>query len=43
MQKKITLIFTPSANLKPGKYMLMVGAENNDVSVLKAVQIDITQ
>ncbi len=41
--KKITLIFTPSANLKPGKYMLMVGAENNDVSVLKAVQIDITQ
>jgi virginiamycin B lyase len=41
--KKITLIFTPSADLKPGKYMLMVGAENNYISVLKAVQIDITQ
>ncbi len=41
--KKIALIFTPSSDLKPGKYMLMVGAENNDVSVLKAIQLNITQ
>jgi soluble P-type ATPase len=40
--KKITLIFTPSSDLKPGKYMLMIGAENNDVSLLKAVQLNIT-
>ena len=40
--KKITLIFTPSSDLKPGKYTLMIGAENNDVSLLKAIRINIT-
>jgi virginiamycin B lyase len=40
--EKIRLIFTPSADLKPGKYTLMVGAENNAVSLLKAIQLNIT-
>lgn len=40
--KKITLIFTPSSDLKPGKYTLMIGAENKDVSLLKAIQLNIT-
>ena len=40
--EKITLIFTPSADLEPGKYTLMIGAENNAVSLLKAIQLDIT-
>ena len=40
--EKITLIFTPSADLEPGKYTLMIGAENNAVSLLKAIQLNIT-
>src|SRR5918911_1663120 len=40
--KQISFIFTPSSDLKAGVYMLMIGAENNDVSYLKAVRINIT-
>jgi virginiamycin B lyase len=40
--EKITLIFTPSTDLNPGKYTLMVGAENNAVSLLKAIPLNIT-
>jgi hypothetical protein len=39
--KEISFIFTPSADLKPGEYMLMIGAENNAISYLKAIKINI--
>ncbi|MGA9150323.1 MAG: hypothetical protein WBZ36_07080 [Candidatus Nitrosopolaris sp.] len=34
--------FTPSIDLKTGKYTLMIGAEDNSVSYLKAIKIKIT-
>ena len=40
--KQISFIFTPSIDLKAGLYTLMIGAENNDVSYLKAVRINVT-
>jgi virginiamycin B lyase len=40
--KQVSFIFTPSSDLKAGVYMLMIGAENDDVSYLKAVRINIT-
>jgi virginiamycin B lyase len=40
--KQISFIITPSSDLKAGVYMLMIGAENDDVSYLKAVRINIT-
>jgi virginiamycin B lyase len=39
--KQISFIFTPSADLKAGEYMLMIGAENNAISYLKAIKINI--
>jgi virginiamycin B lyase len=39
--KQVSFIFTPSADLKSGGYVLMIGAENNAVSYLKAVKINI--
>jgi len=39
--KQVSFTFTPSADLKPGEYMLMIGAENESVSYLKAVKINI--
>ena len=38
----ITFIFTPSKDLIPGHYMLMIGAENNAISFLKAIAVKIT-
>ena len=40
--KQISYIFTPSSYLKAGVYTLMIGAENDDVSYLKAVRVNIT-
>jgi len=40
--KQISYIFTPSSHLKAGVYTLMIGAENDDVSYLKAVRVNIT-
>ena len=40
--KQVSFIFTPSSDLNAGVYMLMIGAENDDVSHLKAVRINIT-
>jgi virginiamycin B lyase len=40
--KQISFIFTPSSDLKAGVYTLMIGAENDDVSYLKAVKVNIT-
>jgi virginiamycin B lyase len=39
--KQISFIFTPSSDLKAGEYMLMIGAENNSISYLKAIKINI--
>jgi virginiamycin B lyase len=39
--KEISFIFTPSLDLKYGEYTLMVGAENNDISYLNAIKINI--
>jgi uncharacterized membrane protein len=39
--KQVSFIFTPSSDLKAGGYMLMIGAENDTVSYLKAVRINI--
>jgi virginiamycin B lyase len=41
-KEKITFIFTPATDLKPGNYTLMIGAENNAVSFLKAILLNIT-
>jgi virginiamycin B lyase len=40
--KQISYIFTPSSYLKAGVYTFMIGAENDDVSYLKAVRVNIT-
>ena len=39
--KQISFIFTPSLDLKSGEYTLMVGAENNAISYLKAIKLNI--
>ena len=39
--KQVSFIFTPSTNLKPGNYMLMIGAENDAISYLMAVKINL--
>ena len=39
--KQISFIFTPSSDLKSGEYTLMVGAENNAISYLNAIKINI--
>jgi virginiamycin B lyase len=37
--KQISFIFTPATNLKPGEYTLMLGAQNNEVGILKAIKV----
>jgi virginiamycin B lyase len=39
--KQDSFIFTPAANLKPGEYMLMLGAQNNEVGMLKPIRVHI--
>jgi virginiamycin B lyase len=39
--KQVSFIFTPAANLKPGEYMLMLGVQNNEVGMLKAVKVHV--
>jgi hypothetical protein len=39
--KQVSFIFTPAINLKPGEYMLMLGAQNNEVGMLKAVKVHV--
>ena len=41
-QKDISFVFSPSNDMLPGEYTLMVGAENDQVSVLKAVHITVS-
>ena len=39
--KEVSYIFTPASNLKPGQYVLMVGADTSPLTVLKAIRINI--
>ena len=39
--KQISFIFTSSSDLKSGEYILMIGAENNAISYLKAIKVNI--
>jgi uncharacterized membrane protein len=40
--KQVSFIFTPARDLKPGQYMMMLGASDDDVSYLKAVTVNVT-
>ena len=40
-EQEVSFTFTPSADLKPGGYTLMIGAENDSISYLRAVKIKI--
>jgi virginiamycin B lyase len=40
-EQEVSFEFIPSADLKPGDYILMIGAENDSISYLKAVKIKI--
>jgi virginiamycin B lyase len=40
--KQVSFVFTPANDLAAGQYMLMLGAENGEVSVLKAVKLNVT-
>jgi virginiamycin B lyase len=37
--EQVSFIFTPASNLKPGEYSLMLGAQNSEVGILKAVKV----
>jgi virginiamycin B lyase len=40
-EQEISFVFTPSKDMIPGDYILMLGAEDRSVSVLKAVKINV--
>lgn len=40
-EQEVSFEFIPSTDLEPGDYTLMIGAENNSISYLKAVKIKI--
>ena len=39
--KQVSYTFTPAESLTAGQYVIMVGAGNDDVSVMKAVRVNI--
>lgn len=39
--KQVSYTFTPDENLAPGRYIIMIGAENDDVLMFKAVMVNI--
>jgi hypothetical protein len=39
--KLVSLIFTPAIDLGSGEYTLMLGAQNDAITVMKAVKVDI--
>jgi virginiamycin B lyase len=41
--KEVLYTFTPDENLAVGQYMIMAGAGNDDVSLMKAVKVNIVQ
>jgi virginiamycin B lyase len=40
-EHEVSFEFIPSADLKPGDYTLMIGAENDSISYLKVVKVEI--
>jgi virginiamycin B lyase len=40
-EQEVSFVFTPSKNMIPGEYTLMLGAEDKSISILKAVKIHI--
>jgi virginiamycin B lyase len=41
-EREVLFTFIPSADLKPGDYVLMIGAENDSISYLRAIRLRIT-
>ncbi|HEY6884481.1 MAG TPA: hypothetical protein VI278_10625 [Nitrososphaeraceae archaeon] len=39
--KQVTFTFRPSMDLNPGKYMLMIGAEDESISNLRAIKLNV--
>lgn len=39
--KQVSFVLTPASDLLPGQYTLMLGAENDEVAVLKAVRVNV--
>jgi len=39
--KQVSFIFTPASNLKPGEYSLMLGTQNKEVGILRAVKVQL--
>ena len=39
--KLVSLIFTPTIDLGPGEYTLVLGVQNDVMPVMKAVKVDI--
>jgi hypothetical protein len=39
--KQVSYVFTPAEDLAAGQYILMVGAEDTDIAVLKAVRVNV--
>jgi virginiamycin B lyase len=40
--KEVSFVFTAASDLAPGRYTLMIGAENKEITILKAVTINVT-
>jgi virginiamycin B lyase len=41
LEQEVSFVLTPSENTIPGEYTLMLGAEDESVSISKAVKIDV--
>jgi virginiamycin B lyase len=39
--KEVSYIFSPASNVKPGQYVLMLGADTGQLTVLKAIRMNI--
>jgi hypothetical protein len=39
--KQILFTFKPSLDLKPGRYVLMIGAENEAIALLRAIKVNL--
>ena len=40
-EREVSFTFIPSTDLKPGDYVLMIGAENDSISYLRAIRIKV--
>jgi virginiamycin B lyase len=41
LEQQVSFVLSPSENMVPGEYTLMLGAENESVSVSKAIKIHV--